>query len=124
MDGIELLRKYRDKEIDYNTKIRSLSCTGTEYVLHIGSGADKILYADDSPVSTGYLTNKDNKFEIIEEDKDIEELDTNTENTLFKMECYIGIPEQAEDWNFTILKSKVNELVEEVNKLKKEVNHE
>lgn len=67
-DGIELLRKYRDGEIDYNTKIKSLSATGNEYYMYIGRGADKILYEDGKPVSTGYLTNVDNEFEIIEEE--------------------------------------------------------
>lgn len=99
-DGIELLRKYRDGEIDYNTKIKSLSATGNEYYMYIGRGADKILYKDGKPVSTGYLTNADNEFEIIEEEKDIEELDDKY--------CYPN----------DVLQKKINELVREVNKLK------
>lgn len=55
-------------------------------------------------------------FEILENDTEkIKEMDTNPGNTLFTMECYVGSTEQAEDWNFKILKDKINELVRTVN---------
>ena len=76
IDGIELLKKYRDGEIGYNTKIKSISASGNIYYMHIGFGPDKILYEDDVPVSTGYLTNKNNEFEIIEDFEDVEEIET------------------------------------------------
>ena len=79
IDGIELLKKYRDGEIGYNTKIKSISASGITYYMHIGLGQDKILYEDNVPVSTGYLTNKNNEFEIIkgeEEFEDVEEIET------------------------------------------------
>ena len=79
IDGIELLKKYRDGEIGYNTKIKSISASGITYYMHIGLGQDKILYEDNVPVSTGYLTNKNNEFEIIkgeEEVEDVEEIET------------------------------------------------
>ena len=57
------------------------------------------------------------KVEILEEDKHIiEKIDTTLENTLFTMECYTGIPEQALDWNFKILKDKLNEVIDYINK--------
>lgn len=76
IDGIELLKKYRDGEIGYNTKIKSISASGNIYYMHIGLGQDKILYDNGEPVSTGYLTNKNNEFEIIEEFEDLEEIET------------------------------------------------
>ena len=55
--------------------------------------------------------------EIIEEDKPIiEKLDTTSENTLFTMECFTGIPEKAQDWNFNVLKDKLNEVIEFLNR--------
>ena len=75
IDGIELLRMYRDGELSSNTKIKSLSATGNIYYMVVSSGADKIVYQDGTAVSTGYLTNTKNSFEIIEEKpKKIEEL--------------------------------------------------
>ena len=55
-----------------------------------------------------------------EEDKPIiEKIGSNANNTLFIMECYTGIPEQAQDWNFKVLENKINELTDAVNKLTK-----
>lgn len=72
-----------------------------------------------------YLTTLLNeKVEIIEEDEGIELLDTTQDNTLIIMECYTGILEKALDWNFNILKEKINELSKEVNKLRKKNNEE
>lgn len=57
------------------------------------------------------------KVEILEEDKSIiEKLETTAENTLFTMECYTGIPEKAQDWNFNVLKDKINEIIEYINR--------
>ena len=57
------------------------------------------------------------KVEILEEDKPIiEKLDTTSENTLFTMECFTGIPEKAQDWNFNILKDKLNQIIDYINK--------
>ena len=57
------------------------------------------------------------KVEILEEDKPIiEKIDTTSENTLFTMECFTGIPEQAQDWNFNVLKNKINEIIDYINR--------
>ena len=57
------------------------------------------------------------KVKILEEDKPIiEKIDTTTENTLFTMECYTGIPEKAQDWNFNVLKDKLNEVIDCINR--------
>lgn len=59
----------------------------------------------------------DIEVKILEEDKPIiEKIDTTTENTLFTMECYTGIPEQAQDWNFKVLKNKLNEVIDYINR--------
>ena len=58
-------------------------------------------------------TQKINEFEI-------EKIGSNANNTLFVLECYTGIPEQAQDWNFKVLENKINELADAVNELKKE----
>lgn len=63
------------------------------------------------------------KVEIIDNEEDkpiIEKIGSNANNTLFIMECYTGIPEQAQDWNFKVLENKINELTDAVNELKKE----
>lgn len=55
--------------------------------------------------------------EILEENRPIiEKIDTTSENTLFTMECFTGIPEKAQDWNFNILKDKLNEIIDYINK--------
>ena len=55
--------------------------------------------------------------EILEKDKPIiEKIDTTTENTLFTMECFTGIPEKAEDWNFNILKNTLNQIIDYINR--------
>lgn len=46
----------------------------------------------------------------------IEKLDTTSENTLFTMECFTGIPEKAQDWNFNVLKDKLNEVIDYINR--------
>ena len=57
------------------------------------------------------------KVEILEEDKSIiEKIDTTTENTLFIMECFTGIPEKGQDWNFNVLKDKLNEVIDYLNR--------
>lgn len=59
--------------------------------------------------------------EIIEGPKpkktsDIEEIDTKLDNKIFTIQGYIGTPEKALDWNFDILKDKLNEVIRKVNK--------
>ena len=59
----------------------------------------------------------DIEVEILEEDKPIiEKLDTTSENTLFIMECFTGIPEKGQDWNFNVLKDKLNEVIDYINR--------
>lgn len=61
------------------------------------------------------------KIKILEEDKPIiEKIDTTTENTLFTMECFTGIPEKAQDWNFNILKNTLNQIIDYINKKEKD----
>ena len=59
--------------------------------------------------------------EILEENKPIiEKIDMTTENTLFTMECFTGIPEKAQDWNFNILKNTLNQVIDYINKKEKD----
>ena len=58
------------------------------------------------------------KVEILEDKpKKIEYIDTNVDNTLFIMQCYTGIPEEAQDWNFKVIKESILELQKDVNYL-------
>ena len=59
------------------------------------------------------------KIEPMEDEEDkpiIEKIDTTTENTLFIMECFTGIPEKGQDWNFNVLKDKLNEVIDYINR--------
>lgn len=121
IDGIELLKKYRDGEINHNTKIKSISSMGNVYYMHISSGADKILYENGSPVSTGYLTNELNTFEIIEEEKEIEELPLlGNPEVIYRKDSFISSLLTRNNLDHNEMVNKINELVRELNKIKKE----
>ena len=112
IDGIELLRMYRDREISSNTKIKSISETGNIYYMRVNSGADKIVYQDGSAVSTGYLTNICNSFEIIKEKpKEIEELE------LVSLEEFKTMTPEERYHVTAIEYDKINELTKAVNYL-------
>ena len=53
--------------------------------------------------------------------EDIEEINSNADNTLFVMECYTGIPEKAQDWNFNILEKEINQLIKNQKYLKEKL---
>ena len=53
--------------------------------------------------------------------EDIEEINNSADNTLFVMECYTGIPEKAQDWNFDVLKAKINQLIKNQKYLKEKL---
>lgn len=69
------------------------------------------------------------KVKILDEEndefEDIEEIGTNTNDELFTMQSYVGIPERAQDWNFDVLKEKINQLIRNqkkiIERLKKDV---
>lgn len=80
-------------------------------------GENKYLFSDFADL----ISILNEKVEILEEDKPIiEKIDTTTENTLFTMECFTGIPEKAQDWNFNILKNTLNQIIDYINKKEKD----
>ena len=66
-----------------------------------------------------------NMVEILPEEndewEDIEEINSNADNTLFIMECYTGISEKAQDWNFNILEKEINQLIKNQKYLKEKL---
>lgn len=64
------------------------------------------------------------ELEIIEEDKKIEEIGAKSDTTLYKLENYDGILENALDWNFKVIEDKINilteTLIDVVNELKED----
>ena len=90
-----------------------LEFDGEDYKYY--KGAETL--SEDSLVKYIAVGNLNDTVEILQEDKPIiEKIDTTTENTLFTMECYTGIPEQAQDWNFKVLKNKLNEVIDYLNR--------
>lgn len=89
-----------------------LEFDGEDYKYY--KGAETL--SEDSLVKYIAVGNLNDTVEILEEDKPIiEKIDTTSENTLFTMECFTGIPEKAQDWNFNILKDKLNEIIDYIN---------
>lgn len=101
------------KKIKYEDIMWEYDLQENEYI----KDGDYWLFQDYFPNNLNFLDCLQDKVEIIEEDKPtIEKIDTTTENTLFTMECYTGIPEQAQDWNFNVLKDKINEIIDYISK--------
>ena len=116
----ELLGLIKDgkapKKIKYNNRTYEFKeiIEGTGYVYE--SGTVKFWLSNEIEFDISRCLNE--KIEILEEDKPIiEKLDTTSENTLFTMECFTGIPEKAQDWNFNVLKDKLNEVIDYINKI-------
>ena len=115
----ELLGLIKDdkapKMIKYNNRTYEFKeiVEGTGYVYE--SGTVKFWLSNEIEFDISRCLNE--KVEILEEDKPIiEKIDTTTENTLFTMECYTGIPEKAQDWNFNILKNTLNQIIDYINR--------
>lgn len=90
-----------------------LEFDGEDYKYY--KGAETL--SEDSLVKYIAVGNLNDTVEILQEDKPIiEKLDTTSENTLFTMECFTGIPEKAQDWNFNVLKNKLNQIIDYINR--------
>ena len=114
--GIELFKMIKAGMIKNGTKVRVIYGTCNPVYIFLNN----CLYKENKEMGISILLS-DHDFEILEDKtEEIEEVDTTTENTLFTMECFIGIPEKAQDWNFNILKDKINELVRAYNSLIKQ----
>lgn len=114
----ELLGLIKDfkapNRIKYDYEIWEYDLQENDYIKEKGNCS---LFRDYFPNNLNFLDCLKDKIEILEEDKPIiEKIDTTTENTLFTMECYTGIPEKAQDWNFNILKDKLNQVIDYINK--------
>ena len=121
--GVELLQMIADKKIKNETAINRIDDKGVfKYIFKNGN----LYFKDTINTITSFFKIREilnQNFEIVENKEEIEkieEIGTTTRNTLFTMECFTGIPEKAQDWNFNILKEKINELVKAVNKLNEE----
>lgn len=116
IDGIKLLEKIKNKEIKEGTKI---NCSRFNYdCVHIVYEGGRLnLYESngeryDEDKWSGVITAEDllnYTFEILEEDKEIEEL--NISERRKRIDCY---PLTVE------IMAKINELIKEVKKIKKE----
>ena len=118
--GVELLQMIADKKIKNEAAINRIDDKGVfKYIFKNGN----LYFEDTINTITSFFKIREilnQNFEIVENKEEIEkieEIGTTTRNTLFTMECFTGIPEKAQDWNFNILKEKINELVKAVNKL-------
>lgn len=112
--GIELMQMIAEGKIDKKTRLifdeESYEFNGDDIVDDIYRSSIFTIYSIEE------ILNMD--FEILENDtEEIKEIDTNPGNTLFTMECCVGPTKKAQDWNFRILKDKINELVRAVNSL-------
>lgn len=112
--GIELMQMIAEGKIDKKTRLifdeESYEFNGDDIIDDIYRSSIFTIY------SIKEILNMN--FEILENDtEEIKKIGTNTGNTLFTMECFVGSTEKALDWNFNILKDKINELVRAVNSL-------
>lgn len=112
--GIELMQMIAEGKIDKKTRLifdeESYEFNGDDIVDDIYRSSIFTIYSIEEILNMN--------FEILENDtEEIKETDTNPGNTLFTMECFVGSTEKALDWNFNILKDKINELVRAVNSL-------
>lgn len=118
--GIELMQMIIDGRIQEETEIK---CTDSYNGIYVFKNKELKHKVSDVTIFNRYSLKSflNTYFEILENDTEkIKEINTQPGNTLFTMKCYDGPTEQAEDWNFKILKDKINELVRAVNKLNKQ----
>lgn len=115
--GIELMQMIIDGRIQEETEIKCTDSYNGTYVFKNKELKHKV---SDVTIFNRYSLKSflNTYFEILENDTEkIKEIDTQPGNTLFTMECCVGSTEKAQDWNFRILKDKINELVRAVNSL-------
>lgn len=122
MKGWEIIKKIANNELKEGTKIQDNyqtyimkydEFTQTELVLREAVSNEIPDYS--------YFVDNDIEFEIIEEDKPIEELKTEIVDTERKLKGISGTKYSIRVVD-NILINKINELVKEINKLKKTIN--
>ena len=93
--------------------------TFEEFVKSYSFVDDKEIYTNGSELIPTFRLKQwiEHKKEENDEWEDIEEINSNADNTLFVMECYTGIPEKAQDWNFNILEIEINQLIKNQRKI-------
>ena len=105
--------KKMPKKICYDKRLWLLANDGIDYWLE-----DKIdeiwLFQDYIPNNFDLLCALNDEVEIIEEEKEIEKL-----GKKFTLEGNTSELTKS-DWQFSVISQKINELVDEINKLKKE----
>ena len=90
---------------------------------YYSSDIDDLLF--DKYIKNSIFEYLNDKVKILNEENDawenVENIDNSSDDTLLTMECYTGIPEKAQDWNFNILKKKINQLIKNQKYLKKKM---
>ena len=125
IDGIELLRMIKNGEVKADTEIKVWYDDGLkEYVTTLYFNGIDLKWKPNTFYAR-YFYNKYTKFEIIEEEKEIEELNPVNGSDLVDLQKNSSLIEQNKAvtnlimyLNMSIV--KINELVRELNKIKKE----
>lgn len=114
--GIELMQMIIDGRIQEETEIKCTDGYNGIYVFknkELKHKVSNVTIFNRYPLKSFLNT----YFEILENDTEkIKEIGT---NSLFTMKYSDEFTEKAQNWNFRILKNKINELVRAVNKLNK-----
>lgn len=112
--GIELMQMIIDGRIQEETEIK---CTGGYNGIYVFKNKELKHKVSNVTIFNRYPLKSflNTYFEILENDTEkIKEIGT---NSLFTMKYSDEFTEKAQNWNFRILKNKINELVREVNSL-------
>ena len=115
--GIELMQMIIDGRIQEETEIK---CTDGYNGIYVFKNKELKHKVSNVTIFNRYLFKSflNTYFEILENDTEkIKEIGTNSKNILFTMKNSDEFTEKAQNWNFRILKDKINELVRAVNSL-------
>lgn len=115
--GIELMQMIIDGKIKEGTEIK---CTDGYNGIYVFKNKELKHKVSNVTIFNRYLLKSflNTYFEILENDTEkIKEIGTNSKNILLTMKNSDEFTEKAQNWNFRILKDKINELVRAVNSL-------
>lgn len=112
--GIELMEMIIDGRIQEETEIK---CTDGYNGIYVFKNKELKHKVSNVSIFNRYLLKSflNTYFEILE--NDIEKIKEIGTNSLFTMKYSDEFTEKAQNWNFRILKNKINELVRAVNSL-------
>ncbi len=112
--GIELMQMIIDGRIQEETEIK---CTDGYNGIYVFKNKELKHKVSNVSIFNRYLLKSflNTYFEILE--NDIEKIKEIGTNSLFTMKYSDEFTEKAQNWNFRILKNKINELIRAVNSL-------